>query len=41
VVGVFLALVRVEGIAALVATHKERLSAKMDLVVRLHEGVLE
>ncbi len=37
----FLALVRDEGSAALVATHNERLAAKMDRVVRLHEGVLE
>ncbi len=37
----FLELVRGEGSAALVATHNERLAAKMDRVVRLHEGVLE
>ncbi|WP_294121064.1 ABC transporter ATP-binding protein [Sphingomonas sp.] len=37
----FLALVRGEGSAALIATHNERLAAKMDRVVRLHEGVLE
>jgi lipoprotein-releasing system ATP-binding protein len=37
----FLALVRGEGSAALVATHNERLAAKMDRVVRLHEGRLE
>jgi lipoprotein-releasing system ATP-binding protein len=37
----FLALVRGEGSAALVATHNERLAAKMDRLVRLHEGVLE
>lgn len=36
----FLALVRGEGSAALVATHNERLAAKMDRVVRLKEGVL-
>ncbi|MGS1017428.1 ABC transporter ATP-binding protein [Allosphingosinicella humi] len=36
----FLRLVREEGSAALVATHNERLAAKMDRVVRLHEGVL-
>ena len=36
----FLRLVRGEGAAALVATHNERLAAKMDRVVRLHEGVL-
>ena len=37
----FLQLVRGEGSAALVATHNERLAAKMDRVVRLHEGRLE
>ncbi len=37
----FLSLVRGEGSAALVATHNERLAAKMDRVVRLHEGHLE
>ncbi|MBX7457507.1 ABC transporter ATP-binding protein [Qipengyuania sp. 1NDH17] len=37
----FLALVRGEGSAALVATHNERLASRMDRVVRLHEGVLE
>lgn len=37
----FLNLVRGEGSAALVATHNERLAAKMDRVVRLHEGQLE
>ena len=37
----FLKLVRQEGSAALIATHNERLAAKMDRVVRLHEGVLE
>ena len=36
----FLRLVRGEGSAALVATHNERLAAKMDRVVRLHEGCL-
>jgi lipoprotein-releasing system ATP-binding protein len=36
----FLALVRGEGSAALVATHNERLAARMDRVVRLREGVL-
>ena len=36
----FLSLVRGEGSAALVATHNERLAAKMDRVVRLHEGRL-
>jgi len=37
----FLALVRGEGSAALVATHNERLAGRMDRVVRLHEGRLE
>jgi lipoprotein-releasing system ATP-binding protein len=37
----FLNLVRNEGTAALVATHNERIAAKMDRVVRLHEGRLE
>lgn len=36
----FLALVREEGSSALVATHNERLAARMDRVVRLHDGVL-
>jgi len=36
----FLNLVRGEGSAALVATHNERLAARMDRVVRLHEGRL-
>ena len=36
----FLRLVREEGSAALVATHNERLAAKMDRVVRLHDGIL-
>jgi len=36
-----LRLVRGEGAAALIATHNERLAAKMDRVVRLHEGLLE
>jgi lipoprotein-releasing system ATP-binding protein len=36
----FLELVRGEGSSALVATHNERLAARMDRVVRLHEGVL-
>ena len=36
----FLRLVRHEGSAALVATHNERLAARMDRVVRLHEGRL-
>jgi lipoprotein-releasing system ATP-binding protein len=37
----FLRLVHDEGSAALVATHNERIAAKMDRVLRLHEGVLE
>ena len=37
----FLNLVRGEGSATLVATHNERLAAKMDRVVRLHEGQLQ
>jgi lipoprotein-releasing system ATP-binding protein len=36
----FLELVRGEGSAALIATHNERLAARMDRVVRLHEGIL-
>lgn len=37
----FLRLVRDQGSAALVATHNERLAARMDRMVRLHEGRLE
>ena len=37
----FLGLVRGEGSAALIATHNERLAAKMDRVVRLHDGKLD
>jgi len=37
----FLELVRGTGSAALVATHNERLAARMDRVVRLHEGHLK
>ncbi|WP_209347780.1 ABC transporter ATP-binding protein [Pontixanthobacter sp. CEM42] len=37
----FLALVRGERSAALVATHNERLASQMDRVVRLHEGTLD
>jgi lipoprotein-releasing system ATP-binding protein len=37
----FLNLVCGEGTAALVATHNERIAAKMDRVLRLHEGRLE
>jgi lipoprotein-releasing system ATP-binding protein len=40
VLGEFMALVREQGSAALVATHNERLAAKMDRVVRLHDGIL-
>jgi lipoprotein-releasing system ATP-binding protein len=36
----FLELVRGEGSAALVATHNERLAARMDRVVRLRDGML-
>lgn len=36
----FLQLVRGTGSAALIATHNERLAARMDRVVRLHDGVL-
>ncbi|MGQ0659602.1 MAG: ABC transporter, partial [Sphingosinicella sp.] len=32
---------RDEGSAALVATHNERIAAKMDRVLRLHEGKIE
>jgi lipoprotein-releasing system ATP-binding protein len=41
VFGQFLRLVREEGSAALVATHNERLAARMDRVLRLHDGRLE
>jgi lipoprotein-releasing system ATP-binding protein len=41
VFGEFLALVRGEGSAALVATHNERLARRMDRVVRLHDGRLQ
>jgi lipoprotein-releasing system ATP-binding protein len=37
----FVQLVRDHGSAALVATHNERLAAKMDRVLRLHEGHIE
>ena len=40
VLGEFMALVREEGSSAIVATHNERLAAKMDRVVRLHDGRL-
>jgi lipoprotein-releasing system ATP-binding protein len=41
VLGEFMALVREQGSAALVATHNERLAAKMDRIVRLHDGIVE
>ncbi|MEQ9662561.1 MAG: ABC transporter ATP-binding protein [Parasphingopyxis sp.] len=41
VLGEFLSLVREEGSAALIATHNERLAAKTDRMVRLHEGRLQ
>ncbi len=37
----FLELVRKQGSAALVATHNERLAARMDRVFSLHDGVIE
>ena len=40
VLGEFLALVREEGSSAIVATHNERFAAKMDRIVRLHDGIL-
>ncbi len=40
VLGEFMALVRDEGSSAIVATHNERLAAKMDRVFRLHDGRL-
>ncbi len=36
----FLSLVRGQGSAALIATHNERIAAKMDRCVRLHDGIL-
>jgi lipoprotein-releasing system ATP-binding protein len=36
----FVRLVREQGSAALIATHNERLAARMDRMVRLHEGLL-
>jgi len=41
VFGEFLKLVRGEGSAALVATHNERIAAKMDRILRLHDGRIE
>jgi lipoprotein-releasing system ATP-binding protein len=40
VLGEFMALVREQGSSAIVATHNERLAAKMDRVVRLKDGIL-
>ena len=40
VLGEFMALVRDQGSSAIVATHNERLAAKMDRVVRLKDGRL-
>lgn len=40
VLGAFLDLVREQGSAALIATHNERIAARMDRVVRLKDGVL-
>lgn len=40
VIDEFLRLVREEGSSALIATHNERLAARMDRVVRLHDGLL-
>jgi lipoprotein-releasing system ATP-binding protein len=37
----FLQLVRGEGSAALVATHNQRIAAKMDRILHLHEGHLQ
>jgi lipoprotein-releasing system ATP-binding protein len=37
----FVALVRAQGSAALVATHNERLAERMDRVLRLHDGCFE
>jgi lipoprotein-releasing system ATP-binding protein len=37
----FVRLVREQGSAALIATHNERLAARMDRIVRLHDGFLE
>ncbi len=41
VIGEFMALVRGQNTAAVVATHNERLAAKMDRIVRLHDGKLK
>ncbi|MFA7441204.1 MAG: ABC transporter ATP-binding protein [Sphingomonadaceae bacterium] len=41
VLDAFLALVRGEGSAALIATHNRALAGQMDRIVRLHDGTLE
>lgn len=41
VIDQFIRLVREEGSCALVATHNERLAARMDRIVRLQDGLLE
>jgi len=41
VIDEFIRLVRDQGSAAMIATHNERLAARMDRIVRLHDGVLE
>ena len=41
VIDEFIRLVREQGSAALIATHNERLAARMDRIVRLHDGLLE
>ena len=40
VFGVLMDLVRSTGLSALIATHNERIAARMDRCVRLHDGVL-
>jgi lipoprotein-releasing system ATP-binding protein len=40
VLDAFLKLVREQGSSALIATHNERIAARTDRVVRLHDGVL-
>ncbi|MBT2185756.1 ABC transporter ATP-binding protein [Sphingobium nicotianae] len=41
VIDEFIRLVREQGSAAVIATHNERLAARMDRLVRLHDGKLE
>jgi len=41
VIDEFIRLVRDQGSAAIIATHNERLAARMDRMVRLHEGLVE